>query len=228
MPNASRFLIESFDLAPAFVLQVYDGPTNTPQMAGPLQVTVRDRPRSRPFVPLAKDDGATFVFFNLPTGSYTFEVQSPPLSAVYQPLAVAVTVPRPETTYRAFPDARLADPRFPLADSRQTPEYRAQRRAATLSPGPTYPIEFGATVLRGSVRDLHDQPVLHASVVDVDDPTRASTTGFGGEFVLTFDPMPEIERDLTLRVSHPDHLDADHTVTVRRGVATFATLFLFD
>jgi hypothetical protein len=118
----------------------------------------------------------------------------------------------------------LADSSKPLDDPAQPAAYRAQRSAVTLQPSTAYPFPVGATLVRGTV--LVDAIPLAAAMVRRVGDDMAYTTGADGEFVLFFPRINGMAETITLRASHPLHVDVDRAIQVRRGLTVATTIMM--
>lgn len=162
-------------------------------------------------VPRRRQSDATFLFFDLQPGSYTFEVRSP----YYVSLDVTAAVPQSDPKWPAFPDITLADESLPLDSPAQPAAYRAQRSATTLQPSVRYPFSRGTTLVRGIVRGS-GQVLAGASVRRQGDPT-AALTDAAGEYVLFFTDLAGSGQTVTLEASHPLYTTVTAPVDVVRG-----------
>jgi hypothetical protein len=215
--------LDTRELRLSLALTLFDGFSRTSRLVGHTTVRFADKPLVRPFLPFQKAPEAIFLFFEpLPPGAYTVEIRSeeddPPY---YLPADVSVVLPMPNPLWPAFPDVSLADQNKPLDDPTQPAAYRAQRAAVTLQPSTAYPFPVGATLVRGRV--IADAMPLAAAMVRRGGDDMAYTTGEDGEFVLFFPGINGMAETVTLRASHPLHVDVDHTVQIRRGM-TVATI----
>jgi len=97
----AKFITTSPDvrtLRLGFAFLLMDGFTRTPQLLGKTTVCFSGKPNSKPFLPLHKSPGATFLFFDLPPGNYTVVIhddKGPPGDSVYSVLET--------TAYIIFP-----------------------------------------------------------------------------------------------------------------------------
>lgn len=170
------------------------------------------RVAGRPLVPRRREADATFLFLDLPPGSHTFQVRSP----YYDGLDLALSIPRPNPRWPAFPDINLADETLPLDSPAQPAAYRLQRSQATLQPTARYPFPSGTTLVRGTVR-RNGQPLVAARVRRLGDST-ASTTDASGEYVLFFTDVAGSTQTITLEATHPLSMTVTAPVTIVRGL----------
>jgi hypothetical protein len=184
----------------------------TPEGLARLARRTTVRIAGRTVVPRRREGDATFLFFGLTPGAYTFEVRSP----YYEPRDIPLALPRPEPRWPAFPDITLANETIPLNSPLQPAVYRAQRALVTLQPVAGYPFPAGATLVRGSVR-AGSQPLAGAEVRRQGFPT-ASTTTAAGEYVLFFHDVPGNGQTITLEASHPLHAAVAAPVGIVRGL----------
>ena len=172
----------------------------------------RVRIANRPVVPRRRESDATFLFFDLPPGAYTFEARSP----YYAPRDVALTLPRPNPRWPAYPDVTLANEALPLDSPAQPAAYRAQRASVTLQPTVRYPFPGGTTLVRGIVR-TGGLPLEGATVRRQGDPGGAVTDA-SGEFVLFFTDIGGSGQNVTLEALHPLHATVTASVALVRGL----------
>jgi hypothetical protein len=153
MPSFNMTSPDVLEFRPSLVLELRDGFTDSNVLQGNVDVTIgKNSPLFR------KDPEATFVFANLPNGSYTLKVTSTPDQPYYLPAAIPITVPLPvlsDTTWpqpwTGYPNVTLADPALTLDDPAQSAAYLAQRELASLQPTTSYPFPSGTTLVRGQV-----------------------------------------------------------------------------
>ena len=167
---------------------------------------------ARPLVPRRREGDATFLFFDLPAGAYTFQVRSP----YYVPLDLSLTLPRPDPRWPAFPDIAVADETLPLASPAQPAVYRAQRASVTLHPSISYPFPAGTTLVRGVVRT--GGLLLEGASVRRQGASAASTTDKNGEYVLFFKDIAGSGQNVTIEASHPLHAAVTAPVAVVRSL----------
>jgi len=203
-----------------FALLLYDGFTGFPRLQGEVSANVAGQ---RP--PVEKTDPATFLFLNIPPGSYSIAVQSVPQTPFYLPVNFPVNLPMPNPLWQAFPDLSLADKTKALDDPTQPPAYRVQRQLATLVPTPSYPFPSGATLLRGTVSTTTG-PLAGATVEQVsssaatgDSAVNPSTlTDANGEFVLIFNNLSGMDQAVTIQATYPlQPQPVQLQVTLQRG-----------
>lgn len=223
----ARFKTTSHDrreLRLGFALMLFDRFSQANRLVGNTTVRFATKPSVRPFVPLQKVPEGMFLFFEpLPPGAYTIEVRSEiDNTPYYLPADIPIGLPMPNALWPVFPDLSLADLSKPLDDPAQPAAYRAQRSAVTLQPSTAYPFPAGATLVRGTV--FADTVPLAAAVVRRVGDDMAYTTGADGEFVLFFPRINGMAETITLRASHPLHVDVDHAVQVRRGLTVATTI----
>jgi hypothetical protein len=156
-----------------------------------------------------KDDGSTFIFYQLPAGVNTVSVSSAEDPPYYQPVDIAVVTPMPDPKWPAFPDRSIAQAN-PAA-------YRQQLALTALRPTTKYPFPENATLARGRVLAAGN-PVAGATVRrDGANPGLEYSTGGDGEYVLFFDKVQGAAEKLKLRASAAGHPDALVDVQVVRG-----------
>lgn len=163
-------------------------------------------------VPRRRETDATFLFLDLPPGAHTFEVRSP----YYEPRDVALTLPRPDPRWPAFPDVTLANEALPLDTPAQPAAYRDQRALTTLQPTVRYPFPGGTTLIRGIVRAGGAE--LVGATVRRQGAAAGSRTDANGEYVLFFDDVAGSSQTVTLEASHPLHMTVAAPVGVVRGL----------
>jgi hypothetical protein len=209
---------EKRQLRLALALQLFDQFTGKRELTGRMTVRVADKPKVKPFVPFLKEDGATFLFFELPDGDYKIEVRSDEAKPYYLARDISITLPMPNPRWPAFPDVTLADKDKPLDDPAQPAAYRTQRAAATLQPTTAYPFPEGTTLVRGTVRtgtSVLSQAALQPLGPDFAD-VKIYVTGEDGEYVLFFPKLKGSKQTVTLRATHASHPPFDQQVEVRR------------
>ncbi len=209
---------ETRELELALAVLLFDRFTGENALLGTTEVRVS----GQAVTPFVRPGEATYLFFGLPPGAYTFEVLSHADTPYYLPVSIPLVLPMPSPLWPAFPDQTLADPSKQLSDPTQTPAYRAQRQLATLQPAVAYPFPGGATLVRGTVF-AGGLPLAGARVRRLGD-TLEYTTGNTGEFVLFFPRIQGTGETVTLRSSHPAHPDVDVLVNVRRGMTVLTTI----
>lgn len=215
--------------AQGFALQLYDGFTGLPQLQGQVSVNIATQ---NP--PIEKTDAATFLFLNIPAGTYSIAVQVASQTPFYLPVNFSIDLRMPDPLWQAYPDLSLADKTKPLDDPTQPAAYRAQRTLATLVPTPSYPFPPGATLLRGTVL-AGTVPLAGATVERIPSPppTGGNTVATpaivsalsdaNGEFVLFFDDVSGMGQAATIQATHPLRPSpVDVQVTLQRG-ATVST-----
>lgn len=225
----AKFKTTSLDIRElrlSLALMLFDRFTRINRLVGNGTVRFADKPLVKPFIPFQKAPEAMFLFFEpLPPGAYTLEVRSDEdNSPYYLPADIPIVLPMPNPLWPAFPDLSLADLNKPLDDPTQPAAYRAQRVAVTLQPSTAYPFPVGTTLVRGRV--IADAIPLAAALVQRVGDDMAYTTGDDGEFVLFFPQINGIAETITLRASHPLHVDVDHTIQVRRGMTVATTIMM--
>jgi hypothetical protein len=221
---------DTWRLKLAFGLLLFDGFTGLQRLAGEISVSLANRPQRRPFMPFRKSAEATFLFFELPAGAYTFQVRSnenavdrkPPY---YQPVDLLISIPMPTIRWPAFPDISLADPDKPLDDPSQTAPYRQQRERATLRPTTAYPFPSDATLVRGTVTDWNGTELQGAEVKLVGHPAEYVTSEHG-EFVFFFHSASGMGESVTLEARHSLFSPKQQTVKVQRGMTTTTEIVL--
>lgn len=224
------------ELTVVFALMLSDRFTETNQLAGKISVKVANQPPSKPFVPLQQPGQGTFLFYDLPPANYTLEVRSnkegrigdpnivqgdePPYylsePAYYFGVDIPITFPFAHANWPAFPDLLAADQTKPLDDPTQPLAFRQQRSQAMLQPTAAYPFPVGATLVRGIVI-AGNARLANARVRRVGGDLEY-LTGPDGQYVLFFKDVDGAAEVMTLRASHPLHLDLDRNVEVRRGM----------
>lgn len=217
----------------SLALMLYDGYTGAQRLLGDLTVSLAAKARLLPF---QKVPEATFLFFDLPPGTYAVRIRSNGglpgrMPQYYLPADLSVTVIDPgdltlahKPIWRVFPDVHLADRGKPLDDPTQHPVYRAQRRAATLQPAVAYPFPAGATLVRGHVL-ANGKPVSGATVQRVGDDLRYPT-GDDGEFVLFFKNLNGVGETITLQTTHALYATVTQAVKVERGMTASASVVM--
>jgi hypothetical protein len=200
----------------ALALSLFDQFTRKRALLGKVKVSVAGKPPVKPFVAYQKEAGATFLFFDLPDGAYTFEIRSEGQTPYYVARDINITLPMPDPLWPAFPNVKLADEDLPLDDPAQPPPYRAQHLEATLEPATTYPFPEGSTLVRGTVRSGPD-PLAEATVQPLGEDFQY-LTGESGEYVLFFPGINGPQQTVTLRATHASHPLVDGNVEVRRGM----------
>lgn len=153
MPSSNMTSPDVRGFRPSLVLQLRDGFTDSNVLQGDVNVTIG---KNSPL--FQKDSEATFVFANLPNGSYTAKVTSTPDQPYYLPVAIPITLPLsvPSDTswpqpWTGYPNVTLADAALMLDDPAQSAAYLAQRELASLRPTTCYPFPSGTTLVRGQV-----------------------------------------------------------------------------
>jgi hypothetical protein len=194
----------------AFVLELYDGITGLPALAGSVLAEVASHE-----IGYQKPNTSQFVFFTLTPGTYIINVTSNQAVPYYEPANIAVAVPAPGTLWPAFPDRTVADPTKLLDDPGQTPAYLAQRAQATLMPTAQYPFAAGATLARGTVRAA-GVPLAGAQVTRVGGPEQY-VTAVDGQYVLVFDSVDGMGQAVTLQSAHAPYANQQTAVTLLRG-----------
>ncbi len=202
--------LETQQLQVAFVVELYDGVTGLPELAGPVKVAVADHETGWP-----KTESSQFVFFKLAAGSYVVSVSSDPLFPYYLPVSIPITVPAAGSLWPAYPDRTLADLTKPLDDPGQTPAYLAQRALANLMPTTQYPFASGAALARGSVTAA-GAAQAGAKVSRVGD-TQQYVTGADGQYVLFFSSVSGVGEAATLQAVLAPYANQSAAVTLRRG-----------
>jgi len=212
------------ELRLGFALMLFDRFSRINRLVGNTTVRFANKPSVKPFLPFQKVPEAMFLFFEpLPPGAYTLEVRSEVDNIPYYlPADIPIVLPMPNSRWPAFPDLSLADASKPLDDPAQPAAYRTQRSAVTLQPSTAYPFPVGATLVRGTV--LVDTVPLAAAMVRRVGDDMAYTTGADGEFVLFFPHVHGMVETITLRASHPLHVDRDRAIQVRRGLTVATTI----
>jgi len=170
------------------------------------------RVAGRSLVPRRREADATFLFLALPPGAHTFVVRSP----YYEPRDLALTLPRPDPRWPAFPDITLANEALPLDSPAQPAAYRDQRALATLRPTARYPFPGGTTLVRGVVRAAGAP--LAGATVRRQGATAGPTTDENGEYVLFLDDIAGTSQTVTLEALHPLHMTVASPVVVVRGL----------
>lgn len=202
-----------FDEKLSFAITFYDRFTQDSLLADETTVELV----GLPVTPVQKWLEATYLFFGLKPGPYSVRARN---GAYLQPADIAVTLPMPNPRWPAYPDATLADPNKPLDDPGQTPAYLAQRNNVTLVPGTGYPFPAGATLVRGTVR-FAGNPLAGAQVGPASGGA-TFPTGADGQYVLPFPNVSGSSSAISLRASHPMHVDVVQSVTVQRGMTVQA------
>jgi hypothetical protein len=228
MPEFNTVARDIRELELGFGLLLLDGFSEAPELLGEISVTLANAPELKPF---QKNADAAFLFFELPTGSYTVQVRSNPKRErpYYLPIDLPFAVPMAHPSWPAFPDAVLADPALPLDHPDQFAPYRNQRRLATLQPTTLYPFPAGAALVRGTVRangaELPGATVSATLQFQTNPPrfeTRSYLTEADGGFVLFFRQVGGTGSDITLSATHPNHPNQNLPIKIRRGM-TVAT-----
>jgi hypothetical protein len=204
--------LETQTVQVTFVLELYDGVTGLPALAGTVRAAVAGHA-----TPWQKPNIAQFVFFQLAPGSYTVNVASIAQTPYYLPVSIPITVPAPGALWPAFPDRTLADPTKLLSDPGQTAPYLAQRAQATLMPSAQYPFGAGATLLRGTV-SAAGAPLAGAQVSETGS-TQKYVTAADGQYVLFFNSVDGMGQTATIQAVCPPHASQTVTVTLLRGLA---------
>ncbi len=205
--------LESQILAVTFVLQLYDGFTGEPELAGNVTAEVSGRERG-----WRKPDRGQFAFFRLPAGNHVVQVRDTADPPRYFGVDIAVTLPLSTPLWPAFPDRALADPTLPLNDPGQPAAYRAQLAPATLAPTAQYAFPAGATLARGTIRS--GAVPLAGAHVSRQGEAREYVTGDDGQYVLWFSSVAGTGEAAVIEATHPAHAPASAPVTLRRGSTT--------
>ncbi|MBV8282814.1 MAG: hypothetical protein JO347_12250 [Candidatus Eremiobacteraeota bacterium] len=213
----------------AFALLLFDRFTGLQQLVGRIAVSLAGKPSAGPFVPFEKTPESTFLFFGLPPGNYTIQVQSNDettqgLPPYYLPVQVPVTLPTPNPLWPAFPDVTLADQTKQLDDPTQPLAYREQHQQATLQPSTAYPFPAGSTLVRGTVL-LNKTPLAGATVQKVGDDLQYPT-GSDGEFALFFTQISGAGQTITLQAKHALHPTVQQEVKVHRGMTVATNIIM--
>jgi len=153
------------ELRPTLVLQLRDAFLDSNDLQGEVTVTVGKHSPT-----FQKKGEATFVFANLPNGSYSATICSIADEPYYLPVSIPIILPFPSSTdsawpqpWAGYPNVTLADPTLTLDDPGQAPAYLAQRDLTGLLPTTKYPFPPGTTLVRGLVT-LAGAPVSGAFV----------------------------------------------------------------
>lgn len=209
---------EVTQLSLALVLR--DGLTFANALAGEVTVTAGRKTGER------KALSGVFLFFNIGSGDIVFSVRSAQATPYYLPTDISITVPAPPS-WRAFPDVELADPLLPLWDPSQPQAFRAQFLQTCLSPSISYPLNSGATLVRGTAVDaVSKAPLAGVTVSALTGDASSFTTSADGQFVVVLRRPPALPTPVVIRAHRPNRPDVDTPVTVRRAATATVTLEL--
>ncbi|HWA72756.1 MAG TPA: hypothetical protein VG937_10490 [Polyangiaceae bacterium] len=181
---------ETSDTELTLAVMLRDAFTGRPSLRGPVNVRVAgvEEGWSKPLE-------STYLFFRLPAGPHSIEVESRSEPPLYQPVSFSVSLPATDPAWRAYPDRTLADPAKSFDDATQLPLFRSQFLNTCLLPTAAYEFPAGTSLIRGTVRNALGP--LDGVSVRVTGETRYVTTATGEYVVFLKSFLPSLNLEFS-------------------------------